>query len=197
MEFYLVDDLECDLVVFHPYRTLLVLCKREANTSPEHGEEGEALDLGTGLDASDGPRYWGTGEGQLELPPGALQVAWFVIIFLRNNHHLRIHRSIINDTYRSQLCLLHPPHLIAIAAIYLSFIIHPPVRPEPHTSDDLEASHRQPRRSSRQASNNHSQESPTSSSGSYHVSCRIERLPSACRFDLSGDHLTLRLMGSI
>ena len=30
MEFYLVDDLECDLVVFHPYRTLLALCK-EAN----------------------------------------------------------------------------------------------------------------------------------------------------------------------
>lgn len=147
-----MDDLECDLVVFHPYRTLLVLCKREANTSPEDGEEGEALDLGTGLDASDGPRYWGTGEGQLELPPGALQVAWFVIISLRNNHHLRIHRSIINDTYRSQLCLLHPPHLIAIAAIYLSFIIHPPVRPEPQVSDDVEA-HRHPRRSSRQASN--------------------------------------------
>jgi cyclin C len=87
MEFYLVDDLECDLVVFHPYRTLLVLCKREANTSLEHGEEGEALDLGAGLDASDGPRYWGTGEGQLELPPGALQVAWFIIIFRRNIHH--------------------------------------------------------------------------------------------------------------
>ena len=145
--------MECDLVVFHPYRTLLVLCKREANTSPELGEEGETLDLGTGLDASDGPRYWGTGEGQLELPPGALQVAWFVIILLRNTHHSCIYRSIINDTYRSQLCLLHPPHLIAIAAIYLSFIIHPPLRQEPQISDDLEVSHRQPRRSSRQASN--------------------------------------------
>jgi cyclin C len=78
MEFYLVDDLECDLVVFHPYRTLLALCKREAN-APDENEEGEALDLGAGLDASDGPRYWGTGEGQLELPPGGLQVAWSVV----------------------------------------------------------------------------------------------------------------------
>jgi len=74
-------------------------------------------------------------------------------LFFKNIYHLHTHRSIINDTYRSQLCLLHPPHLIAIAAIYLSFIIHPPVRPEPQVSDDVEASHRHPRRSSRQASN--------------------------------------------
>ncbi|KAF8189735.1 cyclin-like protein [Pholiota molesta] len=116
MEFYLVDDLECDLVVFHPYRTLLALCKKEASaTSSSASEEGEAEDLvGVGID--DGPRYWGTGDGQLEFPTTSLQTAW----------------SIINDTYRSQLCLLHPPHLIAIAAIYLTFILHPqhgPSRP--------------------------------------------------------------------
>jgi cyclin C len=65
-------------------------------------------------------------------------------------------RSIINDTYRSQLCLLHPPHLIAIAAIFLSFIIHPPVRPEPQLTptDADDEVHRPPRRSSRQASHN-------------------------------------------
>lgn len=69
-------------------------------------------------------------------------------------------RSIVNDTYRSQLCLLHPPHLIAIAAIYLTFILHPPNRPESQPSDQdslaensLEHSTpvKQPRRSSRQA----------------------------------------------
>ena len=32
----------------------------------------------------------------------------------------------INDTYRSSLCLVHPPHLIALAAIYLGFALHPP-----------------------------------------------------------------------
>ena len=37
MEFCLVDDLECGLVVFHPYRALLVLCK-EVSNSLESGE---------------------------------------------------------------------------------------------------------------------------------------------------------------
>jgi len=62
-------------------------------------------------------------------------------------------RSIINDTYRSQLCLLYPPHLIAIAAIYLTFILHPPTRSDTTHSSEHEEAHpeRQPRRSSRQA----------------------------------------------
>ncbi|KAF8954247.1 cyclin-like protein [Flammula alnicola] len=146
MEFYLVDDLECDLVVFHPYRTLLSLCKKEASSSSSssNSEEGETEDLGVGIGTDDGSRYWGTGEGQLEFTPAALQTAW----------------SIINDTYRSQLCLLYPPHLIAIAAIYLTFILHPPTRPENSQSAEQESTEaapeqpaptRQPRRSSRQA----------------------------------------------
>ncbi|KAF9475275.1 cyclin-like protein [Pholiota conissans] len=139
MEFYLVDDLECDLVVFHPYRTLLALCRKEASadSSSTNAEEGETDDLGVGVGMDDGARYWGSGDGQLEFTPAALQTAW----------------SIINDTYRSQLCLLHPPHLIAIAAIYLTFILHPPTRSEQsQSSEDSEISDtRQPRRSSRQA----------------------------------------------
>jgi cyclin C len=97
MEFYLVDDLECDLTVFHPYRTLLTLCKKESEFDPsatlvEEGEAGEvgsfggfsgsaqsgAGNLGAGIGADDGPRYWGTGEGKLELSTGALQTAWYV-----------------------------------------------------------------------------------------------------------------------
>jgi cyclin C len=73
MEFYLVDDLECDLTVFHPYRTLLALCKTDASTAAQEEEAGE---VGIGITAQDGPRYWGTGEGQLELPPNGLQTAW-------------------------------------------------------------------------------------------------------------------------
>lgn len=95
MEFYLVDDLECDLTVFHPYRTLLTLCKKESELDPsatpaEEGEAGEvgavgfsgstslsgSGHLGVGIGADDGPRYWGTGEGRLELSAGALQTAW-------------------------------------------------------------------------------------------------------------------------
>ncbi|KAE9393121.1 cyclin-like protein [Gymnopus androsaceus JB14] len=106
MEFYLVDDLECDLVVFHPYRTLLALCRKDAEVEAEAGE------LGTGIGAEDGPRYWGSGRGKLKLSEGALQTAWFTI----------------NDTYRSQLCLLYPPHLIAISAIYLTLVLHTPTQ---------------------------------------------------------------------
>lgn len=40
----------------------------------------------------------------------------------------------INDTFRSSLCLVHPPHLIAIAAIYLAFSLHPPVSDDDSTS---------------------------------------------------------------
>lgn len=32
----------------------------------------------------------------------------------------------MNDTYRSELCLLYPPHLIATASIYLAFSLHFP-----------------------------------------------------------------------
>lgn len=32
----------------------------------------------------------------------------------------------LNDTYRSELCLLYPPHLIATASIYLAFSLHFP-----------------------------------------------------------------------
>ncbi|KNZ76859.1 RNA polymerase II holoenzyme cyclin-like subunit [Termitomyces sp. J132] len=115
MEFYLVDDLECDLVVFHPYRTLLTLCKKETPESASlFGSEEE----------------------------NALQTAWFII----------------NDTYRSDLCLLHPPHIIAIAALYLTFVIHsPPGKVPSPVSADISAfaTHSptpapQPRRSSRQ-----------------------------------------------
>lgn len=73
MEFYLVSDLGCDLVVFLPYRTLLTLCGREA----AHAVVSEAGEVGVGID--NGPRYWGTGEGRLELEEGPLQTAWQVV----------------------------------------------------------------------------------------------------------------------
>lgn len=72
MEFYLVDDLECDLIVFHPYRTLMSLCGKENGPTPVESEAGEV-----GVDIQDGPRYWGTGEGKLELQDSALQLAWY------------------------------------------------------------------------------------------------------------------------
>lgn len=133
MEFYLVADLECDLTVFHPYRTLLSICKKESSNDLQT----EAGEVGVGVD--DGPRYWGSGDGQLELPDDAFQLAW----------------SIINDTYRSDLCLLYPPHLLAITALYLAVVLHGPTRELlQQRSHSVEATpvHSSPRRSSRQSS---------------------------------------------
>jgi len=70
MEFYLVADLECDLIVFHPYRTLLSICKKESSNDLQ----AEAGEVEVGMD--DGSRYWGSGEGQLELSDDAFQLAW-------------------------------------------------------------------------------------------------------------------------
>jgi cyclin C len=127
MEFYLVSDLECDLVVFHPYRTLLTLCGREA----AHAVVSEAGEVGVGID--NGPRYWGTGEGRLELEEGPLQTAWFII----------------NDTYRSELCLLYPPHMIAIAAIYLTLVLNDKTREAIQAQTASSTPTPTPRRSSR------------------------------------------------
>lgn len=38
-------------------------------------------------------------------------------------------RFVINDTFRSSLCLVHPPHLIALACIYLALSLQPPLPP--------------------------------------------------------------------
>ncbi|KAG6849433.1 hypothetical protein H0H93_008509 [Arthromyces matolae] len=103
MEFYLVDDLECDLVVFHPYRSLLTLCvkKESADSASLFGpEEGEADEPGAGIGSDDGPRYWGTGEGRLELTENALQTAWLVF------------------AQRARLPELRPPHPILLHQQY-------------------------------------------------------------------------------
>ena len=73
MEFYLVDDLECDLVVFHPYRTLMALVN-DVQPKDQRGMDREAGEVGTGID--DGRRFWGTGEGRLNLNTSAIQNAW-------------------------------------------------------------------------------------------------------------------------
>ncbi|SCZ98642.1 BZ3500_MvSof-1268-A1-R1_Chr7-1g09226 [Microbotryum saponariae] len=92
MEFYLVEELDFHLIVFHPYRSLVQLCGRDGGPSAG-GEQGRL-----------------NRQAMLEMDEPALQMAWFII----------------NDTFRSSLCLVHPPHLIALAAIYLAFSLHPP-----------------------------------------------------------------------
>lgn len=65
MEFYLLEELEFNLVVYHPYRDLADICGK----------------AGSDEDESDIPkeeRSWGTGQGKLIMEEGAIQTAWLV-----------------------------------------------------------------------------------------------------------------------
>lgn len=44
----------------------------------------------------------------LGMRESGLQYAWFIV----------------NDSYRTDVCLLYPPHMIALAAIYLTVVLH-------------------------------------------------------------------------
>lgn len=61
-------------------------------------------------------------------------------------------RFIINDTYRSDLCLLYPPHLIAITALYLTLVLHSSTRTLLQNQS----------RSSSQSTSPHNSQAPTS-----------------------------------
>ncbi len=71
MEFYLLEELDFNMIIYHPYRSLMTL----------------AQDLGTKNDD--------------------VQWAWYII----------------NDSYRTDMCLLYPPHVIAAAALYLQIAL--------------------------------------------------------------------------
>jgi len=66
-EFRIIAELDCDLIVFHPYRPLTQLCSDAAISD-------------------------------------CFQTAW----------------AILNDSYRTDLCLLYPPYIIAIACIFMA-----------------------------------------------------------------------------
>ncbi|KAF9109234.1 hypothetical protein BGX27_007840 [Mortierella sp. AM989] len=71
-EFYLLEELEFYLIVYHPYRDLTIIAK------------------------------------SLKLEESNLQTAWFVI----------------NDSFRTDVCLLYAPHMIALAALYIICVVH-------------------------------------------------------------------------
>ena len=68
MEFYLMDDLECDLVVFHPYRTLATLVKDQC-----HVPENDVGDWGVGIDERS---IRSSAEPKLLMHAGGIQNAW-------------------------------------------------------------------------------------------------------------------------
>ncbi|KZT53732.1 C/H/G cyclin [Calocera cornea HHB12733] len=124
MEFYLLEDLDFHLIVHHPYRTLMQLCG-ESNASRAAGEseEGEA-----GEAPVEGMRFWNTGKGTLQFEETARSQAWYAKTICG--------RHIVNDTLRGDFCLLYHPHLIGIAAIFLTLVLDADLRAR---TDETEA----------------------------------------------------------
>jgi cyclin-C len=79
-------------------------------------------------------------------------------------------RFVINDTFRSDLCLLYPPYLIAIAAIYLTLALHAPTSQNQTDSKPPEEQQTtpRPRRSSRQAAATTQEEEDQKKPGASH-----------------------------
>jgi cyclin C len=146
MEFYLVDDLECDLTVFHPYRTLMALCTRKPKSSSDSQNfdssspfQAEAGELGAGVGAEGSAKYWGNKSARIELPEAALQMAWLMI----------------NDTYRSDMCLIYPPHIIAVAVLTFTLALHGPAEDaKAAKAASSQGQESEPRRSSRRSGGN-------------------------------------------
>ena len=105
MEFYLLEELEFDLIVFHPYHVLQRLCEacsfvlmpERTISIPMKRSRSSSTPTAT-LDDDAKPR-----ENQL------LQMAWFVA----------------NDLYRTDLPLQQPPYILAIVCLYLALVLLP------------------------------------------------------------------------
>ena len=121
MEFYLLEDLDFHLHVFHPYRSLTALCGREPMDTgwfPAPGEDELEEDVKLGR---------GTGKGAVRFDKEIFETAWYIDAarFAKRSSAtpltlLTARRFIINDTYRTDLSLMYPPYLIAIACLYLA-----------------------------------------------------------------------------
>ncbi|KAI7937578.1 hypothetical protein MJO28_015124 [Puccinia striiformis f. sp. tritici] len=111
MEFYLIEDLDFHLMIWHPYRDLAQFAGREDSAIPK-----DALErISEWTPPTNSPLYLeyrkecDRQSSMLDLSDTTLQTAWFII----------------NDTYRTDLILLYPPYIIALAAIYITVVLHP------------------------------------------------------------------------
>lgn len=97
-EFYLLELMDCCLILYHPYRPLL----QYMQDIKDYKECKESTSNGV-LASSNG------NSGQKE--PG------------NKDDILNISWTVVNDTYRTDIPLLYPPHLIAIACLHVACVI--------------------------------------------------------------------------
>lgn len=73
MEFYLLEDLDFHLTVFHPYRSLAVLCGKTRADTGSFAPDDSLLD---GERAEDVKTGRGTGSGAMEVDKEIFEQAW-------------------------------------------------------------------------------------------------------------------------
>lgn len=132
MEFYLLEEMEFDMIIFHAYRSLIVMFDlygngangqnqglRGGDQGPQAqlaglGIEAEAFGVLKGLSSVEEKEATaGAEEGGLarmtEFDHPVLQMSWFIL----------------NDAYKSDIPLMYPPYMVALAATYLALMLHP------------------------------------------------------------------------
>ncbi|TKY87017.1 hypothetical protein EX895_003694 [Sporisorium graminicola] len=136
MEFYLVEEMEFDMIVYHAYRSLIKLFEaygagRDGSSSSSSigavggqtmglGLEIEAFGVVKGLagaeeqQASLGLQSAASGGGETarlaEFDEQVLQLSWFIL----------------NDTYKTDIPLMYPPYMVALASLWLALGLHTP-----------------------------------------------------------------------
>lgn len=142
MEFYLLEEMEFDMIIFHPYRSLISLYDNYGTAKDGSGGsgsgggnglglglEGEAFGVIKGLQSVEerdamgaglvsGVVGAGVGGGEdgsgmvklAEFDEQVLQMAWFVL----------------NDCYKSDIPLMYPPYMVALASLWLALTLHTP-----------------------------------------------------------------------
>lgn len=98
-EFYLIEELECYLIVHHPYNSLAQLVKVLGKASDLQQSD---ADSGMGSNGSDSNDERNS-QYRVNLTDNEIENVW----------------QVINDSYMTDLPLLYPPHIIAIAALHM------------------------------------------------------------------------------
>ncbi|WVO16041.1 hypothetical protein L204_103706 [Cryptococcus depauperatus] len=142
MEFYLLEDLDFHLIVFHPYRALLHLTGREpadfgtfdksrmeedfeirkAEADMKRSRDEEARKGGArGQNVHNDCDVYG--ENEEERIRRLMGRGTGEGIMEIDEGVLQISWFILNDSYRTDAPLLYPPYVIALSAIYIAFCL--------------------------------------------------------------------------
>ncbi|KAE8244806.1 hypothetical protein A4X13_0g6247 [Tilletia indica] len=102
MEFYLIEDLQFDLIIHHPYRALVSIYDAVSKDSKTADAVAMAL--------------------QQEIKPQDVgKVPYKLDIF--DEHVFQMAWAMLNDVYRTDITLLYPPYLIALATVCLALVV--------------------------------------------------------------------------